>query len=65
MECELISEIEFVGEKSQKAEFYIKEMKEKIKRHLIQFKCSPDSFLEDSEIADFSWNVKYDKDVVS
>ena len=32
----------------------MREMKEKIKRHLIQFKCSPDSFVGDSELSDDS-----------
>lgn len=43
-----MSEIEFIYEKTQKMEFYIKEMKDRIKKHLIQFKCSPDSFVQES-----------------
>lgn len=33
-------------------DFYIKEMKDRIKKHLVQYKCSPDSFVQDSELKD-------------
>lgn len=44
-----MSEIEFVNEKVQKMEFYLKDVKEKIKKHLIEFQCSPDSLLQEDE----------------
>ena len=48
IECQLISEIQYVSERTQKIEFYIREMKQKIKKHLINFKCSPNSFIQET-----------------
>ena len=50
IEVELVSELEFVGEKTQKMEFYIRDMKDKIKKHLVQFQCSPECFVREVEL---------------
>ena len=38
-ECELLSELEFTAEKLHKVDFFIREMKERIRRHMAQYRC--------------------------
>lgn len=39
VECELLSEIEFTSERLHKVDFFIREMKERVRKHLVQFRC--------------------------
>lgn len=48
-ECELLSEIEFANEKMHKVDFFIKEMKERIRRHLTQYGCENTFTIEDQQ----------------
>jgi hypothetical protein len=52
IECELVSEIEFVSEQTQKMEFYIRDIKDKIRKHLAHYSCSPESFLDEVDLPD-------------
>jgi hypothetical protein len=48
-ECELLSEIEFTNERLHKVEFFIREMKDRVRKHMAQFRCENTFTIEDEE----------------
>lgn len=48
-ECELLSEIELISERLHKVEFFMREMKERVRKHLVQFRCENTFTIEDED----------------
>jgi hypothetical protein len=51
-ECELLSEIEFTTERLHKVDFFIREMKDRVRKHLMQYRCE-NTFTIEEEDSDF------------
>ena len=51
-ECEVVSEIEFLNEKIHKSRFFVKEIKDKIKKHFTLYKCAGETINIENDISE-------------
>lgn len=50
-ECELVSENEFINERIHKVDFFMKEIKDCIKKHFSVFRCTGEKITIDNDMS--------------